>query len=679
MRPAYGFSLIEVMVACIIMLIGVMGFVRLQSHIMQSEQSRHIAGIARQLAHEKLTDLRDFKTLHRMDENSSFQSIADNLGGKIVAGDIDISVDGDETELQRFNQQWQVRDQFYVDTDNDNVKDSWRDYEDIPNNHALPSLPEQKWVTISVKWTSAKGLTQTTSLQGIVSPVLSYRSIHGIQQTPSNQRVPRVLLAESAPAMKGSHLINGDVNVSFSQPSWPSDSASTDISITQFKRHESETEVLTQANFRTINCDCQIAGAGRGKTPSMTILKDQSLVNQPGSWVNKTVGIATAGQNPLCSSCCRDHHDTQTMLVEHSNYSPGPSAHQHFGINSNGDYTLALNIADPYLEICRFKRIDGQFEIYPDWQLINLTQFDSQYLHDESNRLAYQQHVLSSLRAALNNQQPASLPLPQINMFSGALQLLSRGIYIEKLRPEHIEFIRQKVASRQLDWLDYLPFYDIDVTLLANWRSSAEHIATISQQPYVLEVDQQHLQFGQYSRGRVSGLTIGQAQIAATIHRGNAGLSHRPPHVPPSNLHVSQANTLLLSVQGSAKPRSNLAISGDVACIVKQVTDYVPCQYQDPKRADYVDLTSLRVSDSAQEFTCDITINSSPNSSFFNCAPITEKWQGALHLATEPVNPQISLHWVSEALGIVPGPSITLPEPLTETSNFEYQVLIIVK
>ena len=63
MNKINGFTLIEVSVASLIIMLGVTGYVTLQSEYVVADAKINLRGLALQLAQEKLTDLAFFQQL----------------------------------------------------------------------------------------------------------------------------------------------------------------------------------------------------------------------------------------------------------------------------------------------------------------------------------------------------------------------------------------------------------------------------------------------------------------------------------------------------------------------------------------------------------------------------------------------------------------------------------------
>ncbi len=81
---------------------------------------------------------------------------------------------------------------------------------------------------------------------------------------------------------------------------------------------------------------------------------------------------ADVAQSPLCDVCCRDHKDPD--LTEEVLYKPWPrtaeTSHEHYRIDNTG--TLVLANGGNYIEACRVIRVDGIWRVTPDPRLDDL-------------------------------------------------------------------------------------------------------------------------------------------------------------------------------------------------------------------------------------------------------------------------------------------------------------------
>ena len=185
----HGFSLIEVAVASLLIMLGVTGYVTLQSEYVVADAKINLRGMALLLAQEKLTDLAYFQQLNHSEGVLSYQNIATNLGGSIPAGEREISLSS-ELNLQTYKTQWQVEDLYYVDTSFNGVADSWVKVGDPFFPDELPRNANLKNVQITVTWLDTNGDHKQIEMFGSVAPIAQSQSFQAKHRLSSTLAMP---------------------------------------------------------------------------------------------------------------------------------------------------------------------------------------------------------------------------------------------------------------------------------------------------------------------------------------------------------------------------------------------------------------------------------------------------------------------------------------------------------
>ena len=186
MNKINGFTLIEVSVASLIIMLGVTGYVTLQSEYVVADAKINLRGLALQLAQEKLTDLAFFQQLNHESGVQSYENIATNLGGSIPAGERDIILSS-ESNLQTYDTQWQVEDMYYVDTGFDGVADSWVKAGEPFFPADLPRNVDLKNVSIVVTWVDVNGESKQLKMFGSIAPIAQSQSFQAKYRTASSK------------------------------------------------------------------------------------------------------------------------------------------------------------------------------------------------------------------------------------------------------------------------------------------------------------------------------------------------------------------------------------------------------------------------------------------------------------------------------------------------------------
>ena len=684
-----GFTLIEVLVASLIIMIGVTGFVTLQSEYVRTDTKLNLRNVALQLGQEKLDDLRQFTLIRTTVGEIAFNDIVNDAGGSIVSGDVDIALTADPTNTHTFSRHWVVTDQYYVDTDADGVEESWVQAGDADFPVPVPANAAQKVVNVAVSWADNEGHSRAISLDGNIAPIALGNSYQAKNESDNAKNFPKVnYVPGEAPDVISYELGDGKT-VETSKPV-PDIENHGENNIVQFETVKyielaDDTDKVEQEDFLTVNCSCALAGTSEGSTPSMTVLVNTELGVELGEATTKMTGVpAGVGQPAMCTQCCNDHHDTATMVAEETYYRlESGSAHAHYDRQANGSFITASSTGDEYDEVCRFKRIDGYFKIYPDWQLLDIIEFDSQFLFSDGKLSAYTQYTEGLIAASIKNSAKPSRPAGRdITVVPGAHQFISRGIYVDRMKSSHLAQVQSKLLDGDIDWKAITPFYDINLALLSNWSTANTVVATVTQEDIRSIVDVDTDFYGTYSRGRVEALADGTSVVSVSAYAGNTGITGSYPISPADATDTKTDSSVTVTVDSKASIEKFYAIIGDIHCLVTitdagtELSTTDSCETNNDKRSTYVDLSELTMIESPSQFTCSETIPKGKATPFFSCENVSENWQGDIvfSLAAPGFTVTISIEYPDGS--IVSGGTMSLESKLTGTSNKEYNVIL---
>ncbi|MGY0650161.1 MAG: type IV pilus modification PilV family protein, partial [Paraglaciecola chathamensis] len=188
MKTHSGFSLLEVLIATAIMLFGVAGYVQLQSHYIKLDHTLNLRQQALTLANKKLHDLRRFSVLHASAGQTSYQDIHTDTGGVITAGTIDLNLWQSQAQTIPFELHWQVKNMYFVDTDNDTLPDTWLPEGDGNLPQTLPVIAPKKSLRISVTWQDQFGDTLSVAITSQITPIPFARSQHVVNTNMGIER-----------------------------------------------------------------------------------------------------------------------------------------------------------------------------------------------------------------------------------------------------------------------------------------------------------------------------------------------------------------------------------------------------------------------------------------------------------------------------------------------------------
>lgn len=546
-----GFTFIEVLVALAIIAVGVAGLVSLQRTFMQSSVRATERSAALELAQHRLESLR-------------FTLYED------IASGSDTVVRDDKS----YNLTWSVAPQYF--------NGQWLTTGDANLPDPLPPEPDAKSVVIEVAWQQRGGEDQTLSLEGWLGR-LTMRDGGLAVTAPPPRNEPRVVYNPgAAPEVIAVRLTEDDSAVAYqvketTRPT-PTVQRTGDKLTVRFDTvtYDEATQTQRVEDFVTVNCSCKFTGFDEGGlTPNRLTLVDGRLALDPdgGKPARKITGVPNpdvADQSDLCSQCCRDHHDNSDMVAAGRVYKHDTSRnqdgnHRHFRME-NGVLTQVTGTGSIYDESCRMRRIDGWYAMYPDWQFYALTATSADYLIDPAGAATYTDYVRDVVKAlVMGSDLPAELSGRDMNVYPGGYQLIGRGIYLDDMSAEHELAVRQAILSNELDWISKVPFYEVNLTLLADWNASNTPVASVTNEPIQTIVDPLQDYYGTYSRGRVSANSSGVSNMTVNAKMGNASvLGSQPVHV---NEQGSLTSSLNVTVDGEIGDVPLYSITGNIYCL----------------------------------------------------------------------------------------------------------------
>jgi len=537
-----GTGLIEVLVAISVLAVGMLGISKLNALLIRDGGTANNRAIAVSLAQEKLDDLRGFKWINEAGAYGEgcgvgifcYTEIATDAGGnEDGSGALKFPPDSVTAGNTSFDRTWAVvnNSRFKLVT----VTINWTDQ----NGAASESLTSAIWQDNS----SLLAFAPDGTASGPVGPKVAY--------TPKD--VPDVVPIE----------IGDGTNRETSKPLPDVSSKGLSIS-TEFSsvNYDSDGE-QTQEDFKTLNCTCQFAASASANPAAYYTYKDGELfVKYPetaADKVNKITGIAITAQgdsqDPLCNTCCADHHDSEDASVT-SNATTAlfdperPSGdyesngdHKHYYYTNASQPNLGLtrvapDIGNDYLEACRFLRVDGIFRIMQDWRLSDVAVMPKDgYLTNSTALSNYQTYVGNVVKGQAKTDGGTSTSWSKTglstrdlsNRSAGPIQLLARGIYVDKVYsdPRTLDTVYYSGIVAGTTGLDKIPFNEVNLTLLASWASSNTDVVTVTNEAIKDITSATADYYGVYNRGRanvVSG-NGGNADVTAYVLPSNSGLT----------------------------------------------------------------------------------------------------------------------------------------------------------
>lgn len=458
-----GFTLIEVMVAVVILAVGLLGLAKFQSELTRSAAATKDRAAALALAEKKIEDLRSFTQISRpvVDETASplvyinwananyvtgimaYDYIADDEGGRLLPGAQSDYVTGSGVQLTL---SWELQ--------------------------AAPIAGAQE-VTVEVSWTDQENQAQSVQLTEIISATNPGIGSPVTGETGTNFDDPQIVYNPGiAPEVVNIDVDTGEGLKKETSKPLPDvfhngDYNKVTFDVVTYNANNSN-EVVRRESFTTVNCLCT-ASSGYSLTPAYTVFENgsQTIHDVEGTLVSKNTGVPANNQQPAeCTTCCRDHTDPTTLPTD------GAGVAISYG-------TVNYSASVDYPEVCRMKYINGKLRVYQDWQLKTVTTFIDDYVADSSPTTQgyYRDYVVdyakdqSTTKSALTDRDTSIIQ-------GGNQQLLARAIYIDNVynasnvSPSYSSFLAQKISDGDSDTLQFIPFFEINLTKLANWSHS---------------------------------------------------------------------------------------------------------------------------------------------------------------------------------------------------------------
>ncbi|MCX4187238.1 prepilin-type N-terminal cleavage/methylation domain-containing protein [Methylophaga sp. OBS4] len=590
-----GFSLIEVMVALLMLAVGILGISKLQGTLIRNSSDANQRAVAVSLAQMKIDDLKSFIQVKQVDTNGdgvvdaadvwsaglldtqqSFAWLEDNKGGAAAGTDDstgfsrDDLVTGDITfQNYEFNLSWNVTDYYYP----------------AAASEASSTLPageaaDFKYVTVVVRWDDETGSQQEVSLGTVVD---SYApALTALSDNSKEGGVPPLVAytPEAAPDVINIQVDTGGGK--YRQTSKPlpdavktGQDANTIVSfeVVTYSEYQGDLPIDfiadTLEEYVTVDCNCQFSSVNATARTAAHVRWDQSdntRFDYGGDLVSKQTAVQVNNANAadeLCTTCCRDHHDVDDATKP--TYVPGTTGGNH--VHYKADGTVASQaLGDTYVESCRLKLVDGILRVFQDWQLYdNTTMLRSDLADGEALQTTYSTYVKNFVLDEVTGTTTASKPDDSTDISTsegGRHQLQSRGVYIDEVYSDDgtslsSEYLTYVSDDSNTDRANKIPFAEINLTLLSNWDSANETKVTVTDEPVATIADPDANYYGTYSRGFIAAIedsAMAEIPVTATISDNNNGLTQI---TDASNVNVSDPVQVVVG-----PPGGEIAVSG---------------------------------------------------------------------------------------------------------------------
>ena len=616
-----GFTLLEIMIAVLIISIGLTALANLQGKLTRYSAMAKQRTLAMNLAEQQIETMHSFYTMGatNADPCTTAQSGYDDLTACVNGTTVNVS-------NFEFSLSWAI-DAFVQNSDGTT---------EIFSNETGVLRPDLKLVTLRVEWDDGQGATQHVELVDIVDATSVFNTGRLLAHVGSNTP-PRTLfnpddfpgvveIAIGSDKVKGStapkpKIVNHGTNVI------------TSFNVVTFLATGANAYLQRREEFKVANCICTMdAGLDSGRGPTFWSGEDYTL----GELVNKRTGSISSnesGQPAACEMCCNDHHDASGASVKYDTFRPAFSGetgsfnflgdHAHYRID-NGSKILAAE-GDDYLEVCRFIRKDGLFRLTTDLSIQNLDVVKASFPIDfNTNYSASVVNFVTDFTDLLSlPEYPSIAPDPTYSSDTLGIFLdnagvvmpaMSRAIYVDYITDDLLKKIKCLKANgtgtysdycdllKDPTWLEIMPFFDVDVTSLANWNRGSSAI-TVTNSP-ISDIDR-----ASFSRGKVQ---IAQehfdisTNVTASIELSNSGLTDTNPIDPDDELEATEEIPVLVTI-GGAPPATGVLVLGDILAGSNKVNVETVRIDQNPPAMPCEIITIVERKTTRKAYTCDLS------------------------------------------------------------------------
>lgn len=568
---ANGFSLIEVLIAVVVLSFGILALAALQSNLIKSSTDARAQSVALALAKDKLEQMRSFQSLggyYALTDSSGSEAINNTNAG---TGHFSGSLGGVSGNLggTNFTRSWTVTryalpvvsgvpSTTYSTVASDTGALS-------PTAYAQNS--EYKVVSVTVGWTDAAGQQRAIKLEDAIAALDPVDSARNQRSVGGRARGPKVIIFDPSTETGVIPIAVGDGSETAATNPKPvvqarsgDDTIETRFDVLTYSAL-SGGKALAQAKVETTVVGCTCTSATTTEMGYRPTYWNGLRYVPPARSTSAAPARAANGvtQSRYCDACCRDHHDPSG--VTGAKFSPRRSVHTHYKMQ-NGSLVVA-GANDNYLEACRLIRVDGIFDVAADlsddymnlldtasngsnpapsstavtgYQNFVLAYLDQRYRVPSSGTAAQYNDRANPAPATYAAVQNVQTPRPEANFnpSSGLRWLHSRGLYIDYLEPEAVDALNDAktncegtggnppTATELRDCaLRALPFTSINLTELAEWTPLSGSQIVVTNSDFDTSTS-----FADPVRGKVTpGTSPTDGQVTNAVARASASNS----------------------------------------------------------------------------------------------------------------------------------------------------------
>lgn len=610
MHKEAGIALLDVVLAIAVFAFGMLALVQLQGSLARSSADANQRSVAANIAEEFVEVLRGYRSVLADPDNGVWDYLemqGNALDGTVSRGGIDY-----DRAVTITNFWWDEDNQHFV-----------RNLVETPPAGLKLSYPDFKLLRLDVSWGHSEDFyVSSDSSSGTAD--LGTGSITVYEIIPSSPPSLGADLAiglagDSGPLVEYNPGDNPDIvalklndkgtrfkeSTSAQPKTFHEDKVETWFDVVTYQQKKNPegdplTTFLRREQFATISCTCELntspSPAEYGYTPTLWTGVAYSEATNVDL---KPVGAAskTVSQSEFCEVCCRDHHDLPSGSDEQRYNLSVAGSHPHYDRDGDGNLIGPVEHGDTYVEACRLIRKDGFMRVTQDVSQQTLIGFPEGYLEFDAGVNNYSNYVIEAIEGYYPKQESFLQPNPvtpsldytfpardtasatslPTATFANEQQLRARSVYTDYLTVAAKTVLANCFPSANADCaapnaltpLEIYPFFDLQMTWLADWKDEKGNALVDVASDGIKEGDQDGDFMPDYDRGLVSirsELNKGQAQVSINSYKGNTGLTATQPIYPVSDGLISSLDSLYIDVNESSAnaPPIGKVASGDL-------------------------------------------------------------------------------------------------------------------
>ncbi|GAB3364787.1 hypothetical protein GCM10027431_05140 [Lysobacter rhizosphaerae] len=563
-KKVRGFSLIEVMIAVVVLATGLMALAALQGSLARNSAEAKVRGRVTAMLSARMDQLRSMG-YDAVAADAATTTTAENCAASTRPW---LCAAGKEASLSQLSVNQGVT--------------VWSGAVDGANFAAVaptdPAIdPQFKRVQLTATWNDASNVAHTVSMSSDIS-ALALRSTLVPPPDPSSSSNVRPVVREDDPTETGMIPIaigNGSETAATNpKPIIVGRNNSlieTKFNVLTYQLAGGTAQVQQRVETTVVGCRCKYGNQGqlsgvftqnfrptywdgtKYKTPQMVDRTNTSLRPISGP-VGSGSTDSSNPQSDLCTDCCRDHHDVSGDTVKFDPFRTG--AHDHYR-NNNLSAAVQPASGGEYDESCRVIRVDGFWRVATDARIVHFDYIGTgpavtDQGPDPTYSGYYETFVVDYLRNrfvgpddglsadARYAQAPAKNPASIAITANAQRYQHTHAILLDNIEPEAQAKISAQVTNcTRTDKADcvlpHIPFTTINLTELSHYLPSNSQVISVLD-------GGANFNDSTIVQGRVTGLTTAPAgtntvTADATVKISNTGLAGILP-IDPQDANV---------------------------------------------------------------------------------------------------------------------------------------------